>query len=185
MSVLDFPEQIHRYSVDEYEQLVATGTFDGQRVELLDGLILDMSPRSPAHENVVAWLHEWLSDRIDRDRHQVRATGSLRTESSEPEPDISVVARRRPRASHPTSADLVIEVAVTSQARDLTLKPSVYAPAVAEYWVLDLPAATVVVHRDPGSEGYRDVTVHGHDAVLTPQRLGIEGLEVTALLDAA
>jgi Uma2 family endonuclease len=92
MSVLDFVDQIHRHSVDEYEELVELGAFEDQRVELIDGVVLDMSPKSRRHENAVRWLHnEWLGPTLDHDRHHILVSGSLRLRESEPEPDLAIV----------------------------------------------------------------------------------------------
>jgi Uma2 family endonuclease len=177
-------DQIHRYSVDEYEELVAKGGFEDQRVELVDGLVLDMSPKSPAHENGVAWLLEWLVGHVDLSRYQVRVCASIRIDPSEPEPDLMVIDRSTPRDRHATHALLVIEVALSSRERDLTIKPRLYAPAVSEYWVLDLERRQVVAHRDPAEDGYRDVTVHGRGASLSASALGLDPLPVGELLDA-
>src|SRR5487761_1267107 len=118
MSVLDFTSQLHRYSVDEYEQLVGSGAFEAERVELIDGLVLDMSPRSDRHENAVEWLHNrWLVRSLDFDRYSIRVCGSVRLVTSEPEPDIAVVDSEVRRRGHPRQAHLVIEVALSSRDR--------------------------------------------------------------------
>ncbi len=184
MSLLDVSGQIHRYSVEEYEDLVVKGAFEDQRVELIDGLVLDMSPKSEAHEQALAWLTEWLVVHIDRRRHQVRVCSSIRIGRSQPEPDVMVVDRHKPKGHRTTSAPLVIEVALSSRERDLTIKPRLYAAAVSEYWVLDLERGEIMVHRDPGEDGYRQVTVHGSDALLRPVALALEPLPLSDLLDA-
>lgn len=185
MSVLEFADQLHRYSIDEYEQLMLTDAFADQRVELIDGLILDMSPKSPRHENVIAGLNRWFSKRVDDSRFELRIASPLRIGGSEPEPDLSIVDLYRPHEVHPESAHLVIEVALSSRARDLTLKPSLYAPAVAEYWVVDLEGGAVVVHRQPAVGVYRTVTVHGREDTLAPRQLSIKPLPLGPLLAAA
>jgi Uma2 family endonuclease len=184
MSALDLTDQLHRYSVDEYEELVLKGAFEDQRVELVDGLILDMSPKSPAHEHAVRWLTEWLLDHVDRGRYQVSVCGPLRLAASEPEPDLAVIDRDTPRDRHPTEAHLVIEVALSSRERDLTIKSRLYAPAVAEYWVLNLECRQIVVHRDPAEQGYRDISSHGGDALLQARYVELAPLPVAELLAA-
>jgi len=70
---------------------------------------------------------------------------------------------------------LVVEMAHTSLKKDLTLKVKEYGRHhVPEYWVIDLRKAVTVVHRGPGAEGYREVSTHAGDEVLTP--LGIPHL---------
>jgi Uma2 family endonuclease len=184
MSVPDLVSQLHRYSVDEYDELVELGAFEGQHVELIEGLVLDMSPKSPRHELAVRWLlNKWILRTLDSDRHEFAASGSLRLGTSEPEPDIAIIDADW-GLSHPTSASLVIEVALSSRERDLTLKPRLYAPAVAEYWVIDLSNYQVVVHRDPGTDGYRDVSVHDRDSELRPQRAALGPLRLSELFRA-
>jgi Uma2 family endonuclease len=160
VSTLVSPPELHRLSIEEYHRLVQCGGFDEDaRVELIDGLIFDMSPKTPAHENAIRWLMEWLTDHVDRSRHQLMVCGALTIGSSEPEPDLAIIGRSAPRLAHPTSALLVIEVALSSKERDLHVKPDLYARAVEEYWVIDLQARHVVVHRDRAAGAYRKIGV--------------------------
>jgi Uma2 family endonuclease len=160
VSTLVSPPELHRLSIEEYHRLVQCGGFDEDaRVELIDGLILDMSPKTPAHENAMRWLMEWLTDHVDRSRHQLMVCGALTIGSSEPEPDLAIIERSEPQLEHPTGALLVIEVALSSKERDLSVKPQLYAGAVEEYWVVDLQARHVVVHRDRAAGAYREIGV--------------------------
>lgn len=105
-------------------------------------------------------LAERLAQRLPRSHAPGFLAASGRTplaaaDLSEPEPDLAIAERTD---GHPSTADLVIEVAVISQALDLQVKPAIYAAAdVAECWVLDVPVREVVVHTDPGPTGYRMV----------------------------
>ena len=178
--------QVHRYSVEEYERLVALGAFADARVELIDGLVLDMSPKTPAHENVLEWLREWFDIRLDRARLRLRVCAPLRLADGEPEPDLAVCERSEPRNVHPSSALLVVEVALSSAERDLTVKPARYAATVGEYWVVNLAARQVVVHRSPGPDAYRSVGSHSPGATLSATCVGIaEALSVSQLFASA
>jgi Uma2 family endonuclease len=181
------PPELHRLSLDEYHRLIESGGFaEDARIELIDGLLLDMSPKSPAHENAIAWLAEQLHASVDRARHQVRASAALTTERSEPEPDLIVIDRDAPRPYHPGSALLVIEVTVSLQRRDLRVKPRIYARAgVPRYWVVDLDGDRAVVHGDPGPDGYGSVEVLGPDGVLAAPELGLPACALRDVLDAA
>jgi Uma2 family endonuclease len=179
------PDQIHRYTVEEYEALEGHPSFEDRRVELIDGYILDMSPRSPAHENVVRWLVRWLQPRLDQSRYVLSVAAPLQIANSEPEPDIAVIDLERPKDIHPTSAHLVIEVAFSSLRRDMVVKRAVYAQAVTEYWVVKLDDREVAVHHDPGPRAYRDIKMHSADASLAPQTLGIEPMPFAELFAAA
>ena len=178
-------DDAHRLSVDEYERLVEEGFFDGQLVELIDGLLLDTSPKSPAHENVVQWLMAWLFDRVDRSLFQLRVSAPLRLPRGEPEPDIMVCQADLDRSRHPSRAELVIEVAASSLVRDLEVKPSAYAEATADYWVVDLAGRRVVCHRDPSGGRFRTVETFSEAELLEPLSLGVEPLPLAALFAAA
>jgi Uma2 family endonuclease len=167
--------ELHRLSLDEYHQLIESGGFDeSTRVELIDGLLVDKGVKTAEHENVIAWLGDELHTVIDRGQYQVRVSAALTLERSEPEPDLIVVERDAPRPYHPGTAKLVIEVAVSSQRRDLRTKPPIYARAgVPLYWVIDVDARRAVVHREPGPDGYANVEMLGaHDTLAAPD-LGI------------
>ena len=60
-------EPLHRLSLDEYHQLIESGGFDEDaRIELLDGLLVEMSPKTPEHERAISALAEWLIPSLDR-----------------------------------------------------------------------------------------------------------------------
>ncbi len=143
-----------------------------------------MSPKSPAHENAIAWLVDWLLTHLDHIRYQHRACGALTIDTSEPEPDLMIVERPTPRDAHPSNALLVVEVALSSKERDLAVKPDLYAGAVEEYWVVDLQARHVVVHRDGADGAYRQVDVLTPPAELSAQALDIGRLPTGDLFAA-
>src|SRR4051812_48133220 len=142
-------------SLENYHRLVEAGGFEGERVELLDGLLVRMSPKSERHEAVVEFLNDWLNAAVDRRRYIVGCQRALTIGDSEPEPDLVVRERDAPKPYHPSSAVLVIEVAASSLPVDLAIKAPLYASAgIAEYWVLDLESPRAIVHREPGAGGY-------------------------------
>ncbi len=187
-TVADVPiEELHRYSLDLYHRLIEAGAFDeDDRVELLHGLLVRMSPKSPRHERAGRWLARWLFDHVDRTTHEVGASCPLTLADSEPEPDFVVLARGTPSPYHPATAALAIEIAVSSLRRDLTIKAPIYAAAgVVEYWVVDLDGRRVVVHRDPAPDGYATrLDVSGGDRI-TARAVALPELEVDELLRAA
>jgi Uma2 family endonuclease len=182
VSALVSTEEVHRVTLEEYRHFADLGIFDGHHVELIDGLIVDMSPRSPEHENAIGWLKDWLVERLDHARFDFRINSPLTFHRSEPEPDVAVLSRKSPsRDGHPPGALFAIEVAWTSQTRDLTTKPTIYAPTIAEYWVVDLAHGVVVTHRDYDGKAYADVAIHPRGAKLTPVALPIGELDTEAL----
>ena len=140
----------------QYDALVGTGALDDERVELLEGAIIEMAPQGEGHVEAVLALNDYLVPRVQppwRVRPQMPIAASDR---SEPEPDIAVAERLG--RGHPRTAALVVEVAQSTHRTDLVHKPPIYAAAgVAQYWVVDLITREVVVHRDPRADGYGDV----------------------------
>jgi len=152
-------EPLYRYSSDAYHRIIEAGGFDhGARVELIDGLLVEMSPKSREHELAVERLADWLADR-DRSRYRLRIAAPLSlADGTEPEPDVAVVAAGAADPYHPATAELVIEVAVSSLHRDLIVKASKYADAgVPLYLVVDLAGRRVIEHADPRDGAYRSV----------------------------
>lgn len=113
-AVLDLPLQRHRFSRAQYEQMVEAGIFGAEdRLELLDGEIIDMAPRKSRHATAVALLTEILRPIFDP-TYTLRVQLPLALdERSEPAPDIAVVpgSPRDYRDAHPTRAVLIVEVA--------------------------------------------------------------------------
>jgi Uma2 family endonuclease len=181
-------DQVHRLTLDEYHQLIESGGFDEDaRIELIEGLLVDMSPKTREHEKVLRWLNRWLVTACDGERFEVGVGSPLTLERSEPEPDFAVIPRDAPAPYHPGTAALVIEVSVSSLRYDLLVKSAVYAlAAVTEYWVVDLDGRRVVCHREPGPDGvYREVTEVEADGRLTAASVVLPPLDVGELLAAA
>lgn len=166
----------------EYERLVEEGILgEDDPVELVDGRVVVMSPERSRHVAAIDLGAEALR-RVFGPGWTVRVQHPLALGTrSEPEPDLAVV-RGSPldyADAHPREAALVVEVAETSLTYDLGEKARLYAGAgVEDYWVVDLVHGRVVVHRDPGSSGYRSVVRHAPGAVLAP-------LEASASLEVA
>lgn len=150
----------HRLTVDDYHQMAEAGILSGDdRVELIAGEILDMSPIGSLHAALVAALSEYLG-RLAAGRLTVWSQNPVRlSDSSELQPDIALVKARPDyyAAAHPGPADtlLIVEVAESSLAYDLGVKVPLYAHhGVPEVWVIQ--AATRTTHRflGPRPDGY-------------------------------
>ena len=148
--------QPHLWTREEYEKMVSAGVFHPEdRLELVNGEILEMAPQSSAHATAVCLVNEALSAAYTPGfvlRVQVPVALG---ESSEPEPDIAVV-RGRPRdylAHHPTTASLVVEIADSSLGYDRGRKKELYAASgIPEYWIINLVDHCLEVYRDPDQE---------------------------------
>src|SRR3989442_4917781 len=162
-----------RMTVERYFALVDEGLLDADdRVELLEGVVVAMSPSNPPHATVVGLVYGALSGAVG-DGAAVRCRCSIILgRYSAPEPDVAVVAghERDYMTAHPRNALLLVEVADTSLAQDRLTKGALYAAAgIPEYWIVNLRADCVEVLRDPQPEAgrYREQTVLGHGERLT------------------
>src|SRR5207237_1757760 len=150
----------HRFTVDEYHRRGEVGIFsEDDRVELLAGEIVEMSPLGPLHAGTVDRLTALFASRLGAEVIvRVQNPLLLRTEDSEPQPDVVLLRLRTDfyARSHPEAQDvyLVIEVADTSMVTDREVKLPIYARAgVPEVWLLDVAAQRVEVHRHPTPAG--------------------------------
>jgi Uma2 family endonuclease len=159
---------VRRFSVDEYHRMIETGILgENDRVELVDGWIIEMSPIGPPHATCVGLIVAALLDRLPLG-WIVRSQDPITLLTSELEPDVTVArgAIRDYRDRHPGAGDigLLIEVADASLQFDRVQKRAQYAMAgVAEYWIVNLVDRCVELHRTPatGDRGidYRDRTI--------------------------
>ncbi len=148
---------VHPLTVDDYHRMIEAGVFDeGDRVELLEGVLVEMSPISPEHARMVSRLTvHFAAAMVARSAiARVQSPLTRRDDLSEPEPDVLVVAAE-PVSGHPETALLAIEVAVTSHAVDRLQKARVYARAgIPEYWVVDVPGQAIEIRSEPTPDGY-------------------------------
>jgi len=151
-----------RFTADEYHRMGEVGILtDEDRVELIDGEIIEMSPIGPPHMRCVMFLNEVFVRRL-AGRAVVSPQNSIRlTPHTEPQPDVILLqppldryARRIPQ---PSDALLVVEVADISQVRDRQVKLPRYAAAgISEVWIVDLDADAVEVYRAPAPTAYTE-----------------------------
>ena len=142
----------------EYDQLIDMGWFRDERIELIDGLLVAVSPQGPLHAEAVTRLNTLLLPRL-LGRATVRIQLPLGVGPvSEPEPDVAVVSLATYSHAHPEAAHLVVEVADSSVATDRLIKSRLYARhGIPEYWLLDLRRRSVEVFRAPQEGIYTDV----------------------------
>lgn len=151
----------HRFSIDDFLRMAETGILhDDDRVELIEGEIVEMSPIGPPHQGVVDWFTRAFITRLG-ERAIVRIQGPISIPKwSMPQPDVIVLVARADfyRKGHPEppgDVALVIEVSDSTVAYDRRVKLPLYARSgVTEAWIVDLPAGLVQVCREPGPHGY-------------------------------
>lgn len=175
-----------RFTADEYEQLGQAGILRDERVELLEGEIVLMSPIGSRHIATVIFLDRLLQRTLGS-RALISVQCPVRLDPhSEPEPDVAVLRRRDDyyAARKPGPADIhwLIEVARTSADFDCSVKADLYARAgVAETWIFLLDSGTVEVLREPSPGGYRNVRTAGPADVLSPMAFPEVVLPVASL----
>jgi Uma2 family endonuclease len=149
-----FAESLLRLSVDQYHAMIDAGIFsDDERVELLEGWLVQKMTKNPPHRIATRLVRVRL-DRIVPTGWYVEAQDPITLETSEPEPDVSVIRGDTQDYSdrHPGPGDvaIVVEVADTSIEQDRVLKKRVYArESIPVYWIVDLTTNQIEVYSDP------------------------------------
>lgn len=142
--------------------MVRCGAFDaiGRKVQLIRGELTEMNPAGPLHDDLLVYLTNWSFRNIDPAATLVTSQTGLNLPdlASRPEPDLMWLRAARYRDHHPIASDvqLAIEVADSSLDTDRDVKRKLYAEAkITEYWVVDVRARQVHVHRNPQGGEYR------------------------------
>lgn len=163
-----------RLTVDEYQRMGQAGILhEDERVELIEGDIVEMAPIGPAHMGTVATLTR-LFGRLVGDRALVWIQNAIRLgRHIEPQPDVVLLRPRRDnyRTLVPGADDvlLLIEVADSSLAYDRDVKLLLYAAAgIPDVWIVDLQHEVVILCRDPFDGRYQNMTSHGRGSTLSP-----------------
>ena len=157
----------HRLTVEADHRRGEAGIFgDNERIELIDGELIDMAPIGSDHAASVDGVAEMLILALQR-RAIVRVQGPVRLSGySEPQPDLTVLRDRpdRYRGGHPQPEDvlLMVEVSDSSLRFDRTVKLPLYARAgIPELWIVDLHRRMLDAYRDPSGDGFRSMRSHG------------------------
>jgi Uma2 family endonuclease len=163
-----------RLTADEFERMVETGIIrEDERVELVDGELIQMAAQGGPHVTCVMRLTHWFIPRLV-ERAIVSIQNAFRLSlHGEPQPDITLLRHREdfyggvlPRAE---DVLLIIEISDTTLRYDRDVKLPRYAAAgIPEVWIVDLQRRRVTTYRDPMSDGYRQVISHTRGAILSP-----------------
>lgn len=169
--------QRHRLTVAEYHRMGQAGVFsEDDRVELIEGDIVDMAPIGSSHAGTVKYLINILKLAVG-ERAIVSAQDPLALDrNSEPQPDIALLKPRTDfyRTAHPQPEDvlLLVEVADTTLRYDREVKLPLYARHnIPEVWIVDLENRGLCVYREPAEAGYRNAQTVEHPGVLVPVTL--------------
>lgn len=148
-----------RWTLDDYHRMIEAGLFVNRRVELLNGLVVEMAPEGPDHADLSTDADELFVEQAQgRYRVRVAKPMTIAATGSEPEPDIALVKRKSYRQGHPAPADvyLIIEFSNTTLAKDTDEKRRVYAAAgIQDYWVANLKDGELIIYRQPIDGDYQ------------------------------
>jgi Uma2 family endonuclease len=158
-----------------YHQLGELGVYQGRRVQLIYGTVIDMSPMGTPHANAIRVLNRFFVSNTPANIDVMVQLPLAAAVDSEPEPDFAFVrALKGPSEDHPSTALLVVEVADSSLKLDLGPKATLYAECkVPEYWVIDLKTRSTAVHRAPKKGKYTSVRRVPWATALTSDALGL------------
>lgn len=181
------PERRH-FTVTEYRRMGVAGVFaPDERVELIEGEIIKMSPINEPHAAGVNRAAYRLNRALGDDVIIAAQNPVVLSDESEPEPDIAVLRFQADFyvTAHPRAEDilLIVEVADTSRRFDLGTKARLYGRnGIPEYWVEDVRGGVLIVHREPTSTGYASVRTMARGETLRPVTFPDRELRVEDLL---
>lgn len=176
-----------RFSVDDYHRMVEAGILaSDDRVELIEGEVVEMSPIGSHHIRCVNRLNNLLAPAV-QGRAIVSVQNSVRLPpSSEPQPDLALLQWREDfytEVPGPDDVLLIIEVADSSLAEDRRRKLPLYGAAgIPETWLVDLPSQLIEVHREPAPHGYSLIRLHSPGERLAPIALPDVQVDVALIL---
>ena len=176
------------FTVSEYHAMVPAGVLcENDRVELIRGEIIPMSPVGSRHATCVDRLAELFILRV-RPQATVRIQNPIRLGNhSEPQPDLALLVPKaiyEARHPRPDEVLLLVEVAVTSVEFDRQVKVPLYAEeGIQEYWIVNLEEDGLEIYRQPGPKGYAETqTLHRGDEVQIQALPGVGAFSVDEIL---
>lgn len=179
------------WTVAHFHQLGDMGWFEGRRASLLDGQIIEEGPMNPPHRIALELTDAAVRSAFGPGWRVCVQMPLVLSPTNAPQPDIALV-KGSPRgvAAHPSTAELVIEVADSSLAQDTTTKAELYATAgIPDYWVVDVDGRRLLVFRDPvplptglGATAYQTRLVFGPADSVSPLSAPAATVRVTDLL---
>ena len=165
-----------RWTRAECQSLEATGLWERERLELIEGELISRMGKKRPHVNVMILVMEWLSGVFGARYVNPEAPIDVSPEdnpTNEPEPDLVVL--KQPCSAYestnpgPSDVRLVVEISDTTLAFDLGTKARLYARAgIPEYWVVDVVGRSIIVHRNPLAGAFENVTSYREGESIAP-----------------
>jgi Uma2 family endonuclease len=181
------PAKRHRFTADEFHRMAEAGIFhEDDRVELIDGEIFAMSAIGRPHSSTVDRLNALFSPLTGRAILRVQNPVRL-DDYSEPLPDFQLLEPvddfYRSKNVEPADVLLLVEVADSSLEFDRSVKSPRYAgTGIRECWIVDLSGETVLVHREPDGEEWREIVRHRRGESIAPLAFPEHALEVDRIV---
>lgn len=163
-----------RFTAAEFLRLVEIGVLaEGDRVELIQGDLIEMSPIYITHISTLNRLVWLLSNALGKQVILSVQNPVQLSEDNLPQPDVAIFRFQEEFYSEqhakPEDILLIIEVADTSLRYDQRVKSKLYGTAgIADYWIVNLPERQIEVYREPRPNGYRTVTTYAPGETLSP-----------------
>jgi Uma2 family endonuclease len=160
------------------------GVFEGRRAMLIDGVILEQGPMDPPHAITLGLVEEALRTALGSGWWLRQQSPLILGQDTDPEPDLAVVpGRPRDYAGHPTTADLLVEVADSSLNFDTNEKRLIYARAgIPDYWVVDINGRKLLLYRAPQAGDYANQQAFGPGDTVSPLAVPAAIVQVADLL---
>jgi len=181
---MDTSLPVHPLTITDVTEMLRAGIIaEDDHIELLDGVLVAMSPQREPHAYAIRRLNALVGPVAAAAGLELSIQAPLDVGSaiSLPEPDVAIVPVTA-RDRHPSGALLVVEMGATSLALDLGRKAAIYAAAgVPDYWVLDVERRVLVVHREPVDGCYAHVRTVSARATVTAAAVDL-AVPVSALL---
>ena len=174
-----------RFTVEDYHRMGEAGILtEDDRVELIGGAIVEVSPIRDPHVRAADHLNEFFVVRLAGGEVTVSIQNPIRlSDDSEPQPDLAVLRGRDRGVANAPDVLLVIEVADTSRRYDRNVKLPLYAAVgIPEAWLVDLIGQTIERHTEPRDGRYRQITIAGRGESLASTVLPALILPVDAVL---
>ena len=173
-----------RWTCAEFHRFGDMGLFEGRRAMLIDGVILEEGPMNPPHAITLELVEEALRAAFGAGWRFRSRFPLVLGQDLDPEPDFAVIAgTARGSSGHPTTADLVVEVADSSLDFDTNVKRLLYARAsMREYWVVDVNGRRLLVYHDPQAGDYATQQVLGPADTVAPLAAPAAAVRVADLL---
>ena len=158
LNIPEFRNRVAPISVAQYHRMIESGVFQDRKYELIEGALVEKMSKSHLHCLLVDILLDLLKEFCPRDQFWVRQEAPITLDTSEPEPDVSVVrGKRLDFDANPTNALFVAEVSITTLAEDRAKAPGFARADVPEFWIICPETRKTEVYREPANGEYTQI----------------------------